>query len=59
MYWHEGAGALGDLQPKQEREGVDKAAEERTVPGMRLGLLGLRNLVTKILQQIHARECVC
>lgn len=55
MYWYEGKAPLVHLTD----DGLaDPKARLRTprVPGMRMTLLSLRTLVTKLLKQLHARD---
>ncbi|EPQ26072.1 uncharacterized protein PFL1_06280 [Pseudozyma flocculosa PF-1] len=65
MYWYEGSGPLANLDGDDGRpagSGVAApSASSRSrivprVPGMKLPLLSLRNLLTKLLQQLHARD---
>ncbi|PWN54082.1 HECT-domain-containing protein [Violaceomyces palustris] len=49
MYWHEGTGLLADIQ-------ASSPGTVGRVPGMKLSYLALRGLVTKLLQQLHARD---
>lgn len=54
MYWHEGKVPLTNLADESADGRLD--ANVPRVPGMRMTLTSLRALVTKLLQQLHARD---
>ncbi|GAK62249.1 HECT-domain-containing protein [Moesziomyces antarcticus] len=55
MYWYEGKAPLVNLH---DEDLTDARPHKRTprVPGMRMTLLSLRSLVTKVLKQLHLRD---
>lgn len=55
MYWFEGKAPLTNLN-NDESEDANERQRTPRVPGMRMTLLSLRTLVTKLLKQLHSRD---